>query len=168
MIRAGQLTENDGVELINGLLFTKMSIGPSHSSVRTRLERVLGKRYGDDWLIRGQDPITIHEYSEPEPDIVVAKFRSDFYAERHPYPADVLLVIEVADTSLTFDRNAKIPLYASCGIQEAWLVDLVQREVTVFRQPEGVVYREQHVYRSGDVIPLPAREDGVGVAELGW
>lgn len=168
MIRAGQLTENDSIELINGYLVTKMSIGPNHSSVRTRLERLLNRRFGDTWLIRGQEPITIHEYSEPEPDIVVAKFRDDFYAERHPHPEDILLIIEVADTSLSFDRSAKVPLYASCGIAETWLVDLTQREVTAYRRPAGASYAEAQVYRAGDVLPLPgASGESIAVTELG-
>ena len=168
MIRAGQLTENDSIELINGYLVTKMSIGPNHGGTVNRLNRLLSKRLGDEVIVTVQNPITIHEYSEPEPDIVVAKFRNDFYAERHPHPEDILLVIEVADTSLAFDRSAKVPLYASCGITETWLVDLAQREVTVYRKPAGASYAEAQVYRAGDALPLPGTSsESIAVTELG-
>ena len=168
LIKSGGLTEDDRIELINGYLVTKMSIGPNHGGTVNRLNRLLSKCFSDDFLVIIQNPITIHEYSEPEPDIVVAKFREDFYAKGHPQPEDILLVIEVADTSLAFDRNAKIPLYASCGIVESWLVDLVQREVTVYQQPAGASYAQQAVYRGGDSLPLPGASGAViAVADLG-
>ena len=99
MIRLGVLGENDQLELINGYLVTKMSIGSPHSAVRSRLEQLLIRLLPDSLLVRGQEPITIHDYSEPEPDIVVARFREDFYSGTHPEPQDLLIVIEVADTS---------------------------------------------------------------------
>lgn len=134
----------------------------------SRLNRLFSKIFGDAAIISIHSPITIHEYSEPEPDVVVAKYREDFYADRHPYPEDVVLVIEVADTSLSFDREAKVPLYASCGIQETWLVDLNAKEVTAYRKPDGARYTEKAVFRSGDALPVPGT-DGVSlaVAELG-
>lgn len=118
--------------------------------------------------MRIQNPITIHEYSEPEPDVVVAKYREDFYSGRHPYPEDVLLVIEVADTSLALDREAKVPLYASCGIQETWLVDLNAHEITAYRKPDGARYSEHAVFRNGDILPVPGVEGAsIAVADLG-
>jgi len=168
MIEKGVLTENHRVELIDGYLITKMSIGPSRSAVVTRIERLIDRRVGDLPLVRGQHPITIHEYSEPEPDVVVAKFRDDFYASAHPGPSDVLLVIEVADTSLAFDRKAKVPLYAASGIPETWLVDLTNGELQVFRKPEGAGYSETRVLKAGDVVPLPGLEGiTLAVSDMG-
>ncbi|MBL9183992.1 MAG: Uma2 family endonuclease [Verrucomicrobiaceae bacterium] len=167
MIASGGLREDDRIELINGFLVTKMSIGSIHSAMVNRLNRLLSRLLGDSTIITVQNPITIHEYSEPEPDIVVARFREDFYAERHPYPQDILLVIEVADTSLAFDRDAKIPLYASCGIPESWLVDLNNHEIHVFRRPDGAAYQETHVFRAGDLIPVPGGSEGLAVTTLG-
>jgi len=167
MIASGGLREDDRIELINGYLVTKMSIGSLHSGMVNRLNRLLGRLFGDSAIVTIQNPVTIHEYSEPEPDVVVAKFREDFYADRHPYPEDILLVIEVADTSLAFDREAKIPLYASCGIPESWLVDLIHHEIHVFRRPDGAAYQETIVFRSGDLLPVPGSTETLAVAELG-
>jgi Uma2 family endonuclease len=167
MIASGGLREDDRIELIEGYLVTKMSIGSLHSGMVNRLNRLLGRLFGDSAIVTIQNPVTIHEYSEPEPDVVVAKFREDFYADRHPYPEDILLVIEVADTILAFDREAKIPLYASCGIPESWLVDLIHHEIHVFRRPDGAKYQETLVFRSGDLLPVPGSTETLAVVELG-
>lgn len=167
MIASGGLREDDRIELIEGYLVTKRSIGSLHSGMVNRLNRLLGRLFGDSAIVTIQNPVTIHEYSEPEPDVVVAKFREDFYADRHPYPEDILLVIEVADTSLAFDREAKIPLYASCGIPESWLVDLIHHEIHVFRRPDGAKYQETLVFRSGDLLPVPGSTETLAVVELG-
>jgi Uma2 family endonuclease len=167
MIASGGLKEDDRIELIHGYLVTKMSIGSHHSAVVSRLERFLHRIATEDVIVRGQNPITIHEYSEPEPDVVIAKYRADFYAQRNPYPEDILLVVEVADTSLAYDRDAKIPLYAACGIPESWLIDLNNHQITVFRQPDGAAYTEQIVFRTGDAIPVPGSTQTIAVADLG-
>lgn len=168
MIASGSLREDDRVELVHGYLVTKMSIGANHSAVVSRLARLLHRMLSDDLIVRSENPVTIHEYSEPEPDVVVARYRDDFYADRHPHPEDILLVIEVADTSLAFDRDAKIPLYASCGIPEAWLVDLNAGEVTRYSQPDGANFTMQKVCRKGDALPLPGGSGQVlAVADLG-
>lgn len=168
MIEKGVLTENHRVELIDGYLITKMSIGTTHTSVVNRLNWMLGLAYQGKAILSVQNPITIHEYSEPEPDVVVAKFRDDFYASAHPGPSDILLVIEVADTSLAFDRKAKVPLYAASGIPETWLVDLTKSELHVFRKPDGASYTETLVLVAGDVVPLPGIEGiTLAVSEMG-
>lgn len=168
MIASGGLTPDDRVELIDGYLVTKISIGPNHGAVVNRLNRLLNRKLGDGAIVTVQNPITIHDYSEPEPDIVVVKFREDFYAKQHPQPEDVLLIIEVADSSLAYDRNAKVPLYAAAGIPEVWLVDLPQSEIHAFRRPEGAVYTEQQSYKAGDALAVPGFEHiQISVSELG-
>lgn len=168
MVSAGIFSEDDKIELINGYLIKKMSIGSKHGSTVTRLARLLIKQLDEQAIVTIQNPITINEFSEPEPDIVVARQQDDFYASGHPTPKDILLLIEVADTSLTFDRNAKIPLYAAADIPEAWLVDLIANEITVFRKPEGAVYQEREVFKTGQSIPLPGfAGTGIAVSDLG-
>lgn len=159
LIRSGAFTEDDHLELINGYLVQKMSIGSNHAGVVKVLNFLLGKRLGDRAIVAVQDPITINEYSEPEPDIVVAKFREDFYRRGHPTPSDILLVIEVADTSLSYDLNAKVPLYAAAGIGETWLVDLAGRHLTVFSHPDGAAYSQARVCQAGDAVTVPGFPD---------
>jgi len=168
LIRSGAFTEEDRLELIDGYLVQKMSIGSLHAGVVKALNFLLSRRIGDRAIVAVQDPISINEYSEPEPDVVIAKFREDFYKNAHPEPADVLLVIEVADTSLTYDRTAKIPLYAAAGIAESWLIDLSSHQVTVFSRPDGAAYLQSQVYGVGDSLQVPGFSDvQVTVAELG-
>ena len=168
MIEQGFITEDERTELINGLLYTKMSIGSSHGGMVNRLMRLLTRLLGDSVIIAVQNPITINEYSEPEPDIVVAKFRDDYYGQSHPQPDDILLVIEVADTSLAFDRDTKVPLYAACGIKETWLLDLTSGTITSYRDPDGATYRQQQVFRNADTLSMAAFPDiAVSLSELG-
>ncbi len=113
---------------------------------------------GDEAIVAVQNPITIHEYSEPEPDWVVAKFREDFYTKDHPTPHDVLLVVEVADTNLEYDLKAKVPLYAVASILEVCLVNLNSNTLTLFQQPEGIGYREQVSLTAKDIVQVPGFE----------
>jgi Uma2 family endonuclease len=168
MIAQGLLTREDRVELIDGFLITKMSIGPAHSHVRSKLEKLLDRMFGDHAWVRGQEPITINEYSEPEPDISVVIPPGEKYAVRHPIPEEVIFAVEVADTSLKYDRETKIPLYAACGIAEAWLVDLTSRTVTVFSQPVGATYASQRTFGAADLVPVPGLDGAsISVVELG-
>jgi Uma2 family endonuclease len=170
MIRSSVLGKDNRVELIHGFLVTKQSSSSLHSGTVNRLCYFLTRLLTDDVMLRSKSPITIHDYSEPEPDIVIAKFRSDFYAGSHPEPKDVLVAIEIADTSLAYDRDAKIPLYASCGIPEAWLVDIIGKTISVFSHPEGAAYSQETVYTSGMNIPLTAVSPGtsLSLADLGF
>ena len=168
MIAKGVLTPEHRVELIDGYLIKKMSIGSPHASAVKALNFLLSRELGGNAVIGVQDPVTIHEYSEPEPDLVVAKYRPDFYRSAHPGPDDVLLVIEVADSSLAYDRQAKIPLYAACGIPETWLVNLVDKNVTVYRKPDGNTYTDVRTYGASEAIDIPNFPGrSIAVADLG-
>jgi Uma2 family endonuclease len=114
---------------------------------------------GDKALIAVQDPIVLGDATEPQPDITVLRFREDDYRSLHPKPADVLLVIEVADTSVDYDRNVKLPLYAQAGIPEAWLVRLREACVEIHRQPAATGYQEMRTLRSGETISSLAFPD---------
>jgi Uma2 family endonuclease len=91
------------------------------------------------------------EYSEPQPDIAVLRFREDYYEQAHPSPTDIYLVIEVADTTVRYDREVKIPLYAEHGIPEAWLLDLEQKRLEIYHDPKAGEYQHVDFYRSGQV-----------------
>ena len=143
MAEANILTEEDRVELIAGQIVAMSPIGSRHAACVKRLNLLLGKMVGDSMLLGVQDPIALDAYSEPEPDLVLLRPRADFYAAAHPAAGDVLLVIEVADTSASYDRAVKVPLYAQAGIPEVWLIDLQERRVEVHAHPQGNAYQQR-------------------------
>ena len=145
---AGIFSEDDRVELIEGEIIDMAPIGTKHAECVSRLTRLFVR--GVEARVRVQDPILLGSGNEPQPDIAIVRNRS--YATAHPGPEDVLLLIEVADTSLAYDRSTKIPLYARHGIPEVWLVDLAGRAVEVFRQPSAEGYLNMSRHGPGDQI----------------
>jgi Uma2 family endonuclease len=134
MIEHGILTEEDHVELIHGEILQKMTVGDRHAACVKRLNRILSRVAGDHAIVSIQDPIRLFD-SVPEPDVALLRPRADFYATAKPVAEDVLLVIEVADSSLDFDREVKLPLYARAGIPEFWLVNLVDDTLEFHSDP---------------------------------
>lgn len=132
---AGSFGVDDRVELIEGEVIDMAPIGIAHASLVDHLNDLFTRAVGDRAQVRVQNPARLETYSEPQPDLLLLKRRSDFYRTGHPEPADILLVVEVADTSLVYDRDTKIPLYARHGIPEAWLVDVVGERLTVYQHP---------------------------------
>lgn len=152
MGEAGILREDDRVELIEGELITMTPIGSQHAACVDRLNHLLSRRLGRRYIVRVQNPIRLGEYSEPQPDLAILKPHSDFYAQAHPTAEDVLLVVEVAETSAGYDREVKIPLYARSSIAEVWLVDLTEGRVEVYRQPSPQWYQDVRTFRRGEVV----------------
>ena len=159
--KAGILGEDDRVELIAGEIITQMPIGTAHAGAVKRLNQILGGLSRGRCVVSVQDPIALDLINEPQPDLALLRPRPDYYADAHPGPDDVLLIIEVADTSLAFDREEKIPLYAAAGIREVWLVDLVDKSLSVFRAPAQGVYTEGTRHRSGARITIPGLPDAL-------
>jgi Uma2 family endonuclease len=156
MIEKGILTEDDRVELIRGEIIDKISIGDEHAACVSRLNRLFNRTLGDAAIVRIQDPVRLED-SAPEPDIALVKPRQDFYASGHPRSADVLLVVEVADTSLETDRDVKRPLYAENGIVEYWIVNLAETCIEVHRQPRpDGSYQDVRTLRRGQTIDVAA------------
>lgn len=151
MGEAGILAPDLRVELIEGKLIDMAPIGSRHAGKVKRLLDVLTTQLHSKAIVAAQDPIVLGEYSEPQPDIVVLRFREDYYETAHPGPADVYLVIEVSDTTVRYDREVKIPLYARHGIPEAWLLDLEQKRLEVYHSPKEGEYQHVDFYRSGQV-----------------
>jgi Uma2 family endonuclease len=154
-IRAGVLTEQDRCELIRGELIEKMVIGDPHMAAVKRLNQWFSRRAGERYQVGVQDAIKLAD-SRPEPDLTLLVTAADWYESRTPAPADVLLVIEVADSSLEFDRTVKGPLYTENGIREYWVVNLIDQCLEVSRQPRSAGgYGENRVLRRGEsVSPL--------------
>ena len=150
MAEAGILREDDRVELIEGEIIHMSPIGRAHLSTVDRLNHLLVRGLGDQVIVRVQGSIRLNVRSEPEPDLVVLRRREDFYATADAGPEDVLLIIEVADTSLAYDRGVKAPLYARNGIPELWLVDLNGERITVFREPSAAGYQRTFDVQGAD------------------
>lgn len=158
MAEVGVLREDDRVELVEGEIVRMTPAGSRHAGCVKRLVALLTSRIGGRAVVSVQDPLALGDLSVPEPDVAVLKPREDFYAESHPQAADVLLLIEVADSSLAYDRDEKGPLYARHGIAEYWLVDLTQSLVLVHTAPSASGYGHVETKRRGDdwtAIELP-------------
>ena len=160
MGEAGIFGPDDRVELIDGEIREMTPIGPSHAAVVDRLTELLVVRLAGKANVRVQNPIRLSRYTEPQPDLVVARRRTDYYAHGHPNADDVLLAIEVADSSLVYDRVEKAPRYGGAGITEVWLVDVAGETVTVYTGPGPEGYTDERSLRRGDKLASTA------VAEL--
>lgn len=139
MIEAGVFPPEYRAELIEGEIIEMSPIGPPHAACVGRLNRII-TRLLDEPIVWVQNPIRLDDYSEPEPDIAVLKPRDDFYGQSLPTPADVLLVVEVSETTLDYDRKRKLPLYARAGVPEVWIVNLVDERIETFANPSGDAY----------------------------
>lgn len=168
MVVSGVLTKEDQVELLNGEIYQKMPKGPKHSARVKALIRALTSLLQDRAIIGCQDPVALNEFSEPEPDISVLRPRADFYETEHPSPPDVFFLVEVSDTTLGYDRDLKIPLYAACDVPEVWLVDVQARRVIIHSRPEDNHYLETTTYGPGQHIPISAFPgESISVEEMG-
>lgn len=155
MAEAGILTENDRVELLDGEIVVMAPIGNRHQSSVDGHGEMFTLRLQGRANVRIQGPVRLDDDNEPEPDVTLLRRRDDYYATGHPGPDDVLLLIEVADTTLDFDRKVKLPLYARAGIPEVWIVNLQDRRVEVYTEPDGVGYGSVRHYGPGEsVAPL--------------
>ena len=134
---AGIFSEDDRVELLDGEIVQMTLIGSRHAAWVDRLTRFLMSQAGERAIVRAQSPTRLDDRTEPQPDITLVKPKPDFYEHAHPGPDDVLLLIEVAETSLKLDRQVKLPLYARAGIREVWIVDLGGKNLDVYRHPSA-------------------------------
>jgi Uma2 family endonuclease len=154
MAETGILGPEQRVELIEGEIVDMAPIGPRHMASLDRLNRFFVSGLGERAIVRVGGSIRLPLDSEPEPDLVVLRPRDDFYVRTFAGPEDVLLVIEVADTSERYDRQVKVPLYARAGISEVWLVDLVAATITIYREPKATGYA-QAIVATGDAELRP-------------
>lgn len=156
MAEAGILGEDSRVELIRGRIVDMAPIGAPHFGMVNRLTRLLPPILSGRALLSIQNPLRLDDGSEPQPDVMVLRPRADDYATRAPGPPDVLLVIEVADSSLDTDRAEKLPLYAESGIHECWLVNLPECVVEVYRRPEHGQYADIQRVGANDRLEIMA------------
>ena len=166
MGRAGILSEDDRVELVEGEIVVMSPVGSRHAACVDILAELLIRAVDQRTSIRVQSPICLDETTELEPDVCVLRRRDDAYSECLPQPEDVFLVIEVSDTSLDHDRRVKARLYARHGIQEFWLIDLGSRNVEAFSGPGPDGYGERSVHDVGEHLRVPGVEIDLEVRRL--
>ena len=160
MAEAGILGENDRVELIDGELIDMAPIGQGHAGIVNRLTEVLVLACAGLAIVSNQNPVRLDVQNEPQPDFAILRRRPDFYETgERAGTADVLLLIEVSDSSLRFDRDVKLPLYARTGIPEVWIIDLRRRVVDVYRAPREGQYTELTTRQRGDTLSVALAPD---------
>ncbi len=147
------------VELIEGEIFEMAPIGFNHAGHLKRINNLLTLAVAGKAIVSVQDPLHLGDLSEPEPDFMLLKPNSDFYSSRHPVADDVILLIEVADSSLNFDQNQKLRLYAMHNIPEYWLLNLIDNCLEVYRKPKGEVFAEKTTLYQGDKVTLSQLPD---------
>lgn len=149
MGEAGIFRQDARLELIEGEIFEMSPIGSAHAACVKFLGKLLHRLYADTLIVGVQDPIRLDDFNEPQPDVSLLRWRDDFYRGAHPTPADVLLVVEVAETTVVADRKLKVPLYARAGVAEAWLVDIPAGRVEIYSDPSAGTYRRAEVFERG-------------------
>jgi Uma2 family endonuclease len=160
MGEAGIFGEDDRIELIDGDLIDMAPIGQDHAAAVTGLNEALVLACVGRANVSPQNPVYLDETSAPQPDFAVLRRRADLYATgERPGPADILLLVEVADTSLTYDKTVKLPLYARAGIAEVWIVDLKRRVLLAFRKPAAGAYQETTTHHAGEDLALTLAPD---------
>ena len=146
MCQAGIFSENERLELVCGEVIQMSPIGERHAACVAILTQLVTLRLQRSALVWVQNPLRLDEYSEPQPDLAVLKPRDAHYRTSKPTPDDVLIVIEVSDSTLEYDRKVKMPLYAGAGIAEAWVVNLPEERIEVYGGPAGGEYRTVRSY----------------------
>lgn len=156
MIENGILTENDNVELLNGAIIEKMPKGKKHAYFNDVISDFLKEKLGKEAIVRNQNPILLDDFSEPEPDIVLCKLPREKYLSQHPTPEDILLVIEISDTTLYFDRHEKGLAYSRAGIGQYLVVNVENNTIEDYRKPSGDGYQSKETYERGESFSLVA------------
>jgi Uma2 family endonuclease len=167
MAESGILSENDRVELIRGEMIDMSPIGTRHAGCVNRLVNLLIQLLGKKIVLAAQNPVELNEISEPQPDIALLKPCPDFYRNSHPQPEDIFLIIEVADTTVKYDRQVKIPLYAEANIPEVWLIDVNQEMIEVYRHPVQGIYQDMQTLEKNQSLSILAFPDvSINVSEI--
>jgi Uma2 family endonuclease len=156
---AGIFPPDARLELLDGEIVEMSPIGPRHAGCVNRLNTMLVRAVGERAVVTVQNPVILDAYGEPQPDLTVSRPRRDFYASAHPQPGDVLLMIEVVDSTGAYDRGRKVPAYARAGITELWLVDVGRRAVEVYTDPERGRYASMRVVAVADALAPRALPD---------
>ncbi|WP_020535943.1 Uma2 family endonuclease [Lewinella cohaerens] len=150
MAEHGLLGKDRQVELINGDIIDMSPIRSAHAGMVNYLSKILIHCLFNKATVCVQNPVHLDDFSEPEPDVLIAQFSQDDYRERHPRVDEVILLIEVADSSLIFDRNVKKALYAEASIPEYWIINLADEQIEIFQQPQDGEYQQMKIVKKTD------------------
>jgi len=150
------LHPEERVELLQGQVLQMAPKNPPHAATNLCAANLLNQRLVGKALVRIQDPIALSSFSEPEPNIAVVHWKKGYYGDRHPLPSEVYLLIEIADTTLKFDRTEKAPIYATAGITDYWILDVNTKQIYVLRQPHQGRYQEETILDETATISLLA------------
>lgn len=156
MVEAGVLHPDERLELLDGEIMQMSPIGSRHAATVSRLNALFSGATTGQYIVSIQNPVRLSQHSELQPDVALLRYRADYYAAAHPTPADVLLLVEVADTTLVFDRDRKVPRYAESGIAEVWIVDLDQQQIEQCHTPVGAQYRTRRIWTRGETVACDA------------
>jgi Uma2 family endonuclease len=151
MFELGFIKDYEHAEIIDGELIKKMSIGDLHAAIVDFLNEFFVRNVSQKIRVRVKNPVRLTDYSEPEPDLALTDL-TKYDGRRHPRPEEILLIVEVSDSTLDYDRNRKLPLYAEAGIPEVWLVNVQNETIEIHTQPRGGVYSLIRVLRRGDTV----------------
>jgi len=152
MAETGILSPADRIELVRGEVLVVSPSGPRHAAIIDAVNRTMVRLAGDAAIVRIQSTVVLDRFAAPAPDIALLRPRHDFYAEKHPGSPDILLIIEIADSSLEYDTTVKLGLYAILGIPEYWVADLQNNRLLVYARPEGDTYREMRELHRGNTV----------------
>ena len=152
MGEAGIFHSDERLELLEGKIYEMSPIGSPHAACVTILHQLLTLKFVGKLIVISQNPIRLDDFSEPQPGIALLRWREDFYKHGHPTPADVLLIIEVADSTVESDRSYKMPLYAKAGIAEAWLVNLPDEKIELYAEPADGAYQFASDFKRGEDV----------------
>src|SRR5579859_4835224 len=154
--KAGILGEDDRVELIDGEVRVMSPIGKAHLGIVNNYVALLVPLVGKTAVVSPQNPIQLNDMSEPQPDIVLLRYRDDRYTKKMPMPADVLLIIEISDSTLAYERLEKLPRYALAGIPEVWITDVESEAIECHTEPQGDQYLTKQTFKRGQSITVQA------------
>ena len=167
MGEVGILSDNDRTELIEGEIIEMSPIGSPHMNAVNRATMIFARGIGDRVVVSVQNPAFMDRFNLPQPDVVLIRPREGFYGDGKPYPEDVVLLIEISDSSLRFDRKVKVPIYARSGVREVWIIDLQNAVIHVYRDPKDKTYDSiETKHRDETIAPQGCPDFKVKVSDL--
>ena len=167
MVEIGVIPPQTRVELIEGQIIDMLPIGPFHSGILNELAEIFTLAADAKWIVTVQSPLRLDEQTAPQPDLMLLRPPHSQYRHAHPTPEDVLLLIEVADSSLTYDRATKLPQYARANVAEVWIVNLPERKVEIHREPDFGAYQSTESRQPGEQItPAACPKAVISIGDL--